>query len=119
MRKIKIVEGMDLYQDDIRNTFTDSYIGKYVNDYDNKQMFVAAIQAYQTALEGDVLDSAYDNRVAVDMDAQKQYLREKGIDVSKMTDTEILRANTGSKVFIASNIKFVDAMEDLQMTVNM
>ncbi|MFQ9653596.1 MAG: phage tail sheath C-terminal domain-containing protein [Enterocloster sp.] len=46
VRKIKIVEGMDSYQDDIRNTFTDSYVGKYVNDYDNKQLFVAAVRAY-------------------------------------------------------------------------
>ena len=36
-----------------------------------------------------------------------------------MTETEILTANTGSQVFIVSNVKFVDAMEDLQMTVNM
>ncbi|MFR3751802.1 MAG: hypothetical protein ACLTW9_04340 [Enterocloster sp.] len=33
-----------------------------------------------------------------------------------MTETEILTANTGAKVFIASHVKFVDAMGDLQMT---
>lgn len=119
MCKIKIIEGMDLYQDDIRNTFTDSYVGKHVNDYDHKQMLVAAIQAYHTELAGDVLDASYENKVAVDADAQKQYLVEKGQDVSQMSDTEILTANTGSQVFIVSNVKFVDAMEDLQMTVNM
>lgn len=119
MRKIKIVEGMDLYQDDIRNTFTDSYVGKYVNDYDHKQMFVAAVQAYQAGLAGDVLDAGYGNTAAVDADAQKQYLQEKGQDISQMTETEILTANTGSQVFIVSHVKFVDAMEDLQMTVNM
>lgn len=41
-RKIKIVEGMDLYMDDIRDTFEKYYVGKVINDYDNKQMFVAA-----------------------------------------------------------------------------
>ena len=119
MQKIKIVEGMDLYQDDIRNTFTDSYVGKYVNDYDHKQMFVAAVQAYQAELAGDVLDAGYGNTAAVDAEAQKKYLQEKGQDISQMTETEILTANTGSQVFIVSNVKFVDAMEDLQMTVNM
>ena len=119
MRKIKIVEGMDLYQDDIRNTFTDSYVGKYINDYDNKQMFVAAVQAYQAGLAGDVLDRSYNNTAAVDADVQRQYLAEHGVDISQMTDTEILTANTGSKVFLRSDVKFVDAMEDLQMTVNM
>lgn len=119
MRKIKIIEGMDLYQDDIRSTFLDSYVGKCVNDYDHKQIFVAAIQAYQTGLAGDVLDAGYANTVSVDADAQKQYLTEKGQDVSQMTETEILAANTGSHVFLVSNVKFVDAMEDLQMMVNM
>lgn len=115
----EIVEGMDLYQDDIRNTFTDSYVGKYVNDYDNKQLFVAAVRAYQAGLAGEVLDASYDNTASVDAQAQKQYLQERGQDVSQMTETEILTANTGAKVFIASHVKFVDAMEDLQMTVNM
>ena len=110
---------MDLYQDDIRNTFTDSYVWKYVNDYDHKQMFVAAVQAYQAELAGDVLDAGYGNTAAVDAEAQKKYLQEKGQDISQMTETEILTANTGSQVFIVSNVKFVDAMEDLQMTVNM
>lgn len=43
--KIKIIEGVDLYQDDIRETFESSYVGKVINDYDNKQAFVAAILA--------------------------------------------------------------------------
>ena len=36
-----------------------------------------------------------------------------------MDDTAVAEANTGSKVFVTSNVKFVDAMEDLKMTVNM
>ena len=119
VRKIKIVEGMDLYRDDIRTTFTESYVGKYINDYDNKQMFVAAINTYHTGLMGNVLDAGYSNVASVDAQAQKQYLQEKGVDVSQMTETGILTANAGSKVFIAADVKFVDAMEDLQMTVNM
>ena len=51
-RKIKIVEGMDLYMDDIRDTFEKYYVGKVINDYDNKQMFVAAISSYHKELLG-------------------------------------------------------------------
>ena len=36
-----------------------------------------------------------------------------------MDETALAQANTGSKVFIASNVKFVDAMEDLKLTCNM
>lgn len=52
IRKIKIVEGMDLYMDDIRDTFEEYYVGKVINDYDNKQAFVAAIGAYHKELLG-------------------------------------------------------------------
>ena len=43
----------------------------------------------------------------------------KGIDTSDMDDMEIAQYNTGSKVFIASHVKFVDAMEDLNLVCNM
>lgn len=36
-----------------------------------------------------------------------------------MDDIAVAKANTGTKVFIASNVKFVNAMEDLKMNVNM
>lgn len=117
--KIKIVEGIDLYQDDIRSTFEESYIGKVINDYDNKQAFVAALRAYQKALEGDVLDRSFDNTAEIDLEQQRAYIESKGIDTSDMDDMEIAQYNTGSKVFIASHVKFVDAMEDLNLVCNM
>ena len=117
--KIKIIEGVDLYQDDIRETFESSYVGKVINDYDNKQAFVAAILAYHRELEGDVLDKTFDNTAAIDVEAQETYLQSQGTDTSEMDETALAQANTGSKVFIASNVKFVDAMEDLKLTCNM
>lgn len=115
LSKIKIIEGIDLYNDDIRSTFANGYVGKYVNDYDDKQLLVAAINGYNKALEGDVLDKHHENVTKIDLEAQKMYLKEKGVDVSKMSDINILRANTGSKVFYKGNLKFVDAMEDLDL----
>lgn len=117
--KIKIMEGVDLYQDDIRETFESSYVGKVINDYDNKQAFVAAILAYHRELAGDVLDKTFNNTAAIDVEAQEIYLQSQGTDTSDMDETALAQANTGSKVFIASNVKFVDAMEDLKLTCNM
>lgn len=62
----------------------DSYIGKAINDYDNKQAFTAAIRAYQKALEGDVLDRSFDNTAAIDLEEQRRYIESKGIDTSGM-----------------------------------
>lgn len=119
VRFIKIVEGMDLYQDDIRETFEESYVGQVINDYDGKQMFVAAVGAYHKELLGNVLDRSFDNTISVDVEAQRKYLESKGIDTSEMDDVAVAMANTGIKVFLRSNVKFVNAMEDLTMGVNM
>jgi hypothetical protein len=119
VRFIKIVEGMDLYMDDIRDTYEENYVGKIINDYDGKQMLVSAIGAYHKELLGNILDNSYDNTVAVDVEAQRTYLESKGTDTSDMDDIAVAKANTGTKVFLTSNIKFVNAMEDLTMGVNM
>ena len=108
-----------MYQDDIRSTFEDAYVGKVINDYDNKQAFVAAIRAYQKSLEGNVLDRSFDNTAAVDIEEQRRYIESKGINTTDMSDIDIAKYNTGSKVFISSNVKFVDAMEDLSLVCNM
>ena len=70
-------------------------------------------------LEGNVLDRTFDNTAAIDVEAQETYLQSQGTDTSEMDETSLAQANTGSKVFIASNVKFVDAMEDLKLTCNM
>lgn len=117
--KIKIVEGMDLVQDDIRITFKDHYVGKVRNDYDNKQAWHAAVNSYFRQMQGDVLDSSYNNESHIDINAQKEYLEGKGISTKDMTELELAMANTGSRVFTEAKVKFVDAMEDLTMVAHM
>ncbi len=113
--KIKIVESMDLYVDDVKEIFEDYYVGKCVNDYDGKQALIAAINAYNKSIEGEVLDKFFKNETILDIKAQKNYLVENGVDVKNMKDIEIKSANTGTSVFITSRLKFVDAMEDLEI----
>lgn len=119
VRFIKVVEGMDLYQDDIRETFEQYYVGKIINDYDGKQMLVSAIGAYHKGLLGNVLDRSYENTVGIDVEAQRQFLESHGMDTTDMDELSVATANTGTKVFLRSNVKFVNTMEDLTMTVNM
>lgn len=119
-KKIKIVEGVDLVRDDIRNTFDNNYIGKVVNTYDNKVLFLAAVNAYFGELERqDILDPSFENLAEVDMTAQKLYLQGQGVDLDSLKDQEIKEYNTGSKVYAMSSVKFIDAMEDMQFTVFM
>ena len=118
-RKIKIVDGVDLIRADITRTFREGYIGSVLNDYDNKLLLVTAINAYFKALEGDVLDKTADNACRVSLSGQRGWLESHGMDTGEMSDAEILRANTGSEVFLEASLTFCDAMEDLTLRIAM
>lgn len=119
-KKIKIIEGVDLVRDDIRDTFQNQYVSKVISKYDNKILFLAAINAYFKELEKrDVLDSTMDNKAEINYIAQYNYLKGKGVDVDSLTEQQIKEYNTGSKVFAMAHTKFVDAMEDLYFEIYM
>lgn len=90
-----------------------------LNDYDNKLLLVTAINAYFKALEGDVLDKTAVNACRVSLSGQRGWLESHGTDTGEMSDAEILRANTGSEVFLEASLTFCDAMEDLTLRIAM
>ncbi len=115
-KKIKIVEIMDMIYDDIRSTCEDSYIGKFANTYDNKCLLITAVQAYfNECIRSNFLQSA---SVSIDLDAQRNYLMSQGEDVDSMTDDEVKEANTGSHVFLKATISILDAMEDIDLEID-
>ncbi|MBQ6976806.1 MAG: phage tail sheath protein, partial [Selenomonadaceae bacterium] len=99
-RFIKIIEAIDLITDDIRDTFNDSYVGKMINDFEHKMLFIAAINIYLKNLRGNVLDSSLTVRQEVEIDSEKNkdYAQLHGRDVKNMTPQEILETNTGTHV---------------------
>lgn len=116
-KKIKIVEAVDMIKNDIRMTAQDSYIGKYANSYDNKCLLITAISGYFRQLELDGILQAGYSYVGLDLAAQEAYLQSIGIDTSVMTEQEIKEANTADKVFLAANIKILDAIEDIDLEI--
>lgn len=111
---IKIVDTMDLIYNDVRRTCEDNYIGKFPNSYDNKCNLLVAIQAYLEALRDDnILDANIST--AIDINAQRNYLKSKNEPVEDMTLQEIKEANTQSYVFIQSNFKILNAIEDIKI----
>lgn len=119
---IKTVDIMDMIYDDIRKTAQDSYIGKYTNDYDNKCLLISAIQGYFLELErGRLLQKDY-SQVDIDVDAVKNYQISHGLytkdELAKMSDLEIKKLDTKKKVFLTAKIKILDAMEDIELPIN-
>ena len=115
-QKIRVVDIMDMIANDIVSTFRLYYVGKYVNNFTNKNRFVGAINAYlkQLAAEG-LLEAENDNEVEISYDKQKAYLESKGVDTSEMSYIDILKANTGSRVLLDGVCSPTDAMEDLDL----
>ncbi|HIT31682.1 MAG TPA: phage tail sheath subtilisin-like domain-containing protein [Candidatus Enterenecus stercoripullorum] len=115
-KKIKIVEIMDLIRTDVTATAEDSYIGKYANTYDNKLLLVTAIRGYFMGLEqDDLVQPGY--TVDIDVTAQEQWLAAKGVDTSEMTEQEIRAADTGTNVFLLVQCKILDAIEDIDINI--
>lgn len=119
LKKVKIVEGMDVIIHDIHTTFEENYVGKVANSYDNKQMFVGAVNDYFRRMQGSVLDGNADNYVEVSAEMNREYLEAQGIDTSEMTEQELKEANTGSWMFLSGTCRFLDAAEDLKLQMYM
>lgn len=118
-KKIKIVEGMDVIRHDIFSTFEDSYVGKVVNSYDNKQLFAGAVNDYLRTMQGSVLNAEAENEVEVSADGNREYLEEHGTDTTDMTNQELKEANTGSYMYLEGTCTFLDAAEDLRIDMSM
>ena len=124
LKKIKITEGKIIVKGDIYKVFRDKYVGKCNNDYNDRLSFVSEINRYLTnlAYEG-ILNIDYDNHVELDVQAMRDYIEtEVGVDTSDMKDIDVLKdaeGLCGSKVFIKGQVRFVDAMEDMDLVLYM
>lgn len=118
-KKIRIVSTMDLIAEDIVTTFRNSYVGKYVNSYQNKLRFCGAVNSYLKALQPNLLDENMRNEVWVSYAKNKAYLEAQGIDTSNMSEQEIIQYNTGSYVGLDGAAAPTDVMEDLELDVNL
>lgn len=114
-QKIKIVDTMDMIANDIRMTCEDNYLGKYANSYDNKCLLLSAIGNYFDQLVSDGILSKY--TVEIDIDANRAYLKEKGVNVDSMSDDEIKTANTGTYVYMKATLSILDAIEDIVLPI--
>ena len=115
-QKIRVLDIMDMIANDIVTTFRTGYVGKYTNNFTNKNRFISAVNAYLATLANEgLLEAENDNAVYISYDKTKLYLEGKGVDTSEMTYNEVIRANTGSRVFLDGVCSPTDAMEDLDL----
>lgn len=121
LKKITIIEGMDLIKEDIKETFKNQYVGKYKNNLDNQMVFIAAVNTYFRQLEMDeVIDNEFDNKADVDVEKQRKAWAEAGTtEALDWDDAETKKMTFKSYVFLTGDVKLLDAIEDLDFSIYM
>lgn len=122
LKKIRIIEIIDMIKDDIYKVIKDNYIGKVSNTYDNKMICISTINSYLDDLSKDgILLSSGDNKVDIDVEAHKSYLISIGKtddQVNNMDDIALRKCRTGSNLYLTGSISPADCIEDIRINFN-
>lgn len=120
MKKITVVEGMDLIQEDIIRTFEIYYLGKKKNTADNQALFIADILTYLNTLAEETVISKDDPITAeVDVAAMRKAWEGAGVSTADLTDAQVKKKPFRSQVFVAAQAHVLDAMEDMKLVFAM
>ena len=119
-----------MIRDDITRTCQDSYIGKYVNTYDNKCLLIGAINLYFDELRNAGVLHA--GMCEINLEANRRYYKAHGnvviltdpddstyreIPLEDATDQELREGNTGTHVFLRMRLSLLDAIEDIDAEI--
>lgn len=110
-KKIKLIDVMDLIHNDIKKIIIDGYSGKVANSYDNKCLLLITLLNYLDEItKEELIERNY--TLDIDIEKQRKFLNENGINTTNMKELDIKKANTGAKVFLKGKATTIDAMED-------
>lgn len=114
LKKIKIVEAVDLIRQQSKAIIDEQFRGRD-NSYDTKQLIISTLYEFLTQLEKEKIIEEGTSYVELNLKKQRAWLKDQGVNVAAMTDEEILRANTGSRVFVSMGGYILDGMEDFDL----
>ena len=106
-------------KEDIIETFKAQYVGQYKNNLDNQSVFLASVNTYYRQLAHEqILDSGFSNLAQIDTEKQRQAWVNSGKTEAMDWDDETVKKNTfRSNVYLKGNVKFLDAIEDLEFDI--
>ncbi|MDO4301924.1 MAG: phage tail sheath C-terminal domain-containing protein [Clostridia bacterium] len=121
MQYIETVEAMDLIRDDIRTVFKNTYQGRFKNKYKYQLLFIGAVNQYYSQLAAeDILDDEFANKADIDVTEQRSaWLGTGKSEAADWDDDKVKRMAFKRSVFLASNIKVLNCMENLKFTVTL
>lgn len=120
VKKITVVEAMDLIFADIAKQFRNNFCGKYKNSADNQALFVSAVNSYFRELQAEgVLDNEFDNHAMIDVETQRAALIEIGKDARDWSDSDVKKNTVRSNIYLAGQIRILDSIEDFKFGITM
>lgn len=122
MKSLTIAEGMRRVVTDITKAFRTGYKGRYKNSYDNQCLFYAAVNyGYIKELEDlGILDPNYDNKIYTDVEAQRNaWLAVGKTEAENWNEDEVCKYTYKNMIFATLDVKFLDAIEGIKLTVEM
>ena len=118
MKKIAVVEAMDIIQEDIIRTFKNFYLAKVRNSADNQALFVGDVLLYLRQLEAETILEA-GSVCDIDVAAMRRAWEAEGKSMVEHDDAYVRGKTYKSYVFVTATIRILDAMEDLRMVINL
>ena len=114
LKKIKIVAAVDLIRREAKLLIEDQYTGQG-NSYDNKLVILTACQDFLLQLANEDVIQAGSGYAELNLEKQRAWLKKQGVDVTQMSDQEILKTDTGSHIWVKLGGTILDGMEDFDL----
>lgn len=119
LKKIKVTEGEGLLHYYTVQAIREGYMGKRVNSYDNRALLVVELQEMYAKLERQGVLLPGTSGAEIDVEAQRKYMEDAGVDCSNMDNDQIRQyENLADHVFIRAWGSFADTMELFEIRVN-
>ena len=94
-------------------------LGKFSLYNDDEKVRVNVTKVYFKEMAPNVLSGDYDNKIEIDLEAQKRLIVLDGKDPEEMTEMEILKYPSGDDVFLTGDVRFADTMSNLSILIKM
>lgn len=119
-KSIRIVDILDMINNEIRTKFEDEYIGRVPNIYDNQVLFINDVnKGFEELAALGLLDPYSVNEVEIDVEAQRAAWYEDGYDTSDWDDQMVKEKSYKRHVFLKGHIRPVDTIEDLDLNIEL
>lgn len=113
LKKIKVTEGEGLVNYYSKQAIERGYKGLKINSYDNRSLLIVELRVMYKKLEQQGIFLPGTSGAEIDIEAQRKYMEDQGVDTSDMDDQAVKTyENLDTHVFWRGYGTFADCMED-------